>query len=107
MVKETQIVLDIVPNLPTKDLLQIQQIITDQLLQRTEKYDAPSQTKPNGSSAPVEAELSEIFGGTFTLEELQEIATEMKMIQQGNLPTLPLGARTSTELISEDREDRL
>jgi hypothetical protein len=51
-------------------------------------------------------ELEDIWGDTFTLEELKEIQADVNNRKSRGLIVLPPGARSSAELISEDREDR-
>ncbi len=114
---ELEIWLSKVKEFSVSELLAMQETITQELKQKTANVPAP---KPEPISAPgrfgqpqrkiiipgayettpaeVEAELAAIF----TPEE----RAEMAKVDLINLPPLPAGAKTSTQIISEDREDR-
>jgi hypothetical protein len=112
MSTDTDLIIEKVRYLSVDDLLRVQATIRQELeLKTTPKSQKPKRARfsdtprkiviPEAyqpSSADIEAELAQIF----TAEELAEIAgTDIS-----DIPVLPLGAKTSTELISEDREDR-
>jgi hypothetical protein len=113
MSTDTDLILGKISNLSVSELLSVQDAITYELRQKLQadkgllnketrfsepkrKIAIPGAYQPTAEE--IEAELAE----SFTPEE----RAEMAKVDLSNLPPLPAGAKTSTQIISEDREDR-
>src|SRR5438105_705147 len=108
MSAELELLVSKVKKLSIEELLTIQETIITELRHKTMlenpviSTNLPGNTSiflPKLSPQEIEAELAEIF----TPEELAEI----NAVDLSKLPLLPAGVKTLSEIVNEDREDRV
>lgn len=104
-----------VKDFSVSDLLTVQESVIAELPRKTAAVTEPTQPRPN-TPEEREAILSRYFMPKKTQEEVDswlaemfspEIVEEAKKLDLSTIPPLPPGAKSTSQLIIEDREDRL
>ena len=94
-----------VKNLSFDELLTLQEQISRQLRTKEPKHSTPKNSNLHrkiiipGAYQPSIEEIDAGFAATFTPEELAEM-------DEVDLENLPLGVKSLSEMVNEDREDR-